>query len=91
MAIVKVDQVASGVGTLDASNPTPIAHGLANCTSFVATLIGSAAPGVGTSKLTAVISGANANVYAWKVTSSSDTTLIASTGTETFYWVATGS
>jgi len=83
-------KIARGETALDGSNPTPVATGLATVIAFVATLKGSAAPGVGTSVLTAVISGATGNVYAWKVTSSSDTTLVASTGTESFYWVAVG-
>lgn len=83
-------KVARGETALDGSNPTPVATGLTTVVAFVATLKGSVAPGVGTSSLTAVISGATANVYAWKVTSSSDTTLVASTGTESFYWVAVG-
>ncbi len=91
MAIVKIDQIASGVGTLDGSNPTSIAHGLKNCTSFVAMLIGTSAPGDNTSVLTANINGANVDVYAWKNTGGTDPTLVASTGTETFYWIATGS
>lgn len=91
MAIVKTDQIASGEGVLDASNPTPILHGLKNCTSFVATLKSSAALGDLTHVLTAVISGDTANVYAWAPISGSDPTLVASTGTESFYWIATGS
>ena len=83
-------RVHSGTGTLDGSNPTPITHGLGTCLSFVAQLIGTAAPGLGTAVLTANISGASANVYAWKPTSNSDPTLVASTGTETFYWIAIG-
>lgn len=83
-------KLARGEGTLDGSNPTPIASGLATIIAAVVTLKGSAAPGVGTSVLTALISGTNINVYAWKPTSSSDTTLVASTGTESFYWIAIG-
>lgn len=83
-------KVARGETALDGSNPTPVTTGLTTCVAFVATLKGSSAPGVGTSTLTAVISGGDANVYAWKVTGSGDTTLIASTGTESFYWVAVG-
>ena len=79
-----------GEGALDGSNPTSVAHLLATCTSFVAMLKGTAAPGVGTSVLTTNINGANVDVYAWKPTSSADPTLIASTGTENFYWIAFG-
>jgi len=83
-------KIARGETALDGSNPTSVTTGLTACVSFVATLKGSSAPGVGTSNLTAVISGGDANVYAWKVTGAGDTTLIASTGTESFYWVAVG-
>lgn len=83
-------RVHCGVGTLDGGNPTPITHGLGTCVSFVAMLIGTAAPGLGTCHLTANISGTVANVYAWKPTGAGDTTLIASTGIETFYWIAVG-
>lgn len=83
-------RVARGETALDGSNPTPVAHGLTTCIAFAATLKGTAAPGVGTSSLSANINGANVDVYAWKVTTSADNTLIASTGTESFYWVAVG-
>lgn len=83
-------KVARGETALDGGNPTSVAHGLTTCIAFVATLKGTAAPGVGTSILTANINGANVDVYAWKVTSNSDPTLVASTGTESFYWVAIG-
>lgn len=83
-------KIARGEAALDGSNPTPVATGLTTVVAFVATLKGSAAPGIGTSVLTAVISGATGNVYAWKVTDATDPTLIASTGTESFYWIAVG-
>ena len=83
-------KIARGETALDGSNPTPVTTGLTTCIAFVAVLKGSVAPGVGTSVLTAVISGGDANVYAWKVTATGDCTLIASTGTESFYWVAIG-
>lgn len=76
--------------SLDGSNPTSVAHGLTTCLAVFVQLVGSAAPGVNTSVLTAVINGANIDVYAWKPTSSANPTLIASTGTETFNWVAIG-
>lgn len=83
-------KIARGETALDGSNPTPVSTGLTTVIAFVATLKGSAAPGVGTSVLTAVISGATGNVYAWKPTSNADPTLVASTGTESFYWIAVG-
>jgi predicted RecA/RadA family phage recombinase len=83
-------KIARGEGTLDGSNPTPIATGLTTVVAVVATLKGTAAPAVGTSVLTVNISGTTANVYAWKPTGAGDTNLIASTGTESFYWIAVG-
>jgi hypothetical protein len=83
-------KVARGETALDGGNPTPIATGLATVVSFTATIKGTAAPGVGTSVVTADISGATVNVYAWKPTSNADPTLIASTGTESIYWTAIG-
>lgn len=85
-------KVARGEAALDGGNPTPIATGLATVIAFVATLKGTAAPALGTSVLTANIAGAagNVDVYAWKPTGAGDTTLVASTGTESFYWTAVG-
>jgi hypothetical protein len=85
----KVARSAAPVA-LDGSNPTSVAHGLTTCLSAHVQLVGSAAPGLGTSILTCVINGANIDVYAWKPTGAGDATLIASTGTETFNWVAVG-
>lgn len=82
--------IAHGEAALDGSNPTPIATGLTTVIAVALTLSGSAAPGVGTSELTYTISGGTVNVYGWKVTASGDATLIASTGTETFSWIAVG-
>lgn len=86
-------KLARGTTALDGSNPTPVTTGLATVVGASISLEGSAAPGVGTSVLTQAetnwATGALA-VYAWKVTSSSDTTLIASTGTESFTWIAVG-
>ena len=75
---------------LDASNPTPIATGFKTITAVFLTLKGTAAPGVGTSLLTYNVTGGLVDVYAWKVTSTSVTTLIASTGTETFSAIVVG-
>lgn len=83
-------KLARGETALDGTNPTPVAHGLTTCVAFTATLKGTAAPGVGTHVLTANINGANVDVYAWKPTSNADPTLVASTGTESFYWTAIG-
>ena len=85
-------KVSRGEIALGGTNPTAVATGLSMVIAFTATLKGTAAPGVGTSVLTANIAGAagNTNVYAWNPTSNADPTLIASTGTESFYWIAIG-
>lgn len=83
-------RVARGEAALDGSNPTSVAHGLTTVVSVAIVLKGSAAPGVGTCLVTAVINGANIDFYAWKPTGAGDCTLIASTGTGSFYWVAIG-
>lgn len=82
--------VARGETALDGTNPTAVATGLTTIVSFVCSLKGSAAPGLSTSCLSATVSAGTASVYAWKPTGAGDTTLIASTGTESFYWVAVG-
>lgn len=79
-----------GVGTLDGSNPTSIETGMANPVGAVLTLIGSSAPGDNTSVLTYVVNGTAIDVYAWKNTSGTDPSLVASTGTETFGYVIFG-
>jgi len=83
-------KIARGETALDGGNPTSVAHGLTTCIAFTATLVGTAAPALSTSVLTANINGANVDVYAWKPTGAGDTTLTASTGTESFYWIAIG-
>lgn len=75
---------------LDASNPTSWATGLTTIIAAYVGLKGTAAPGVGTSVLTSNINGTSLDVYAWKVTATGDCTLVASTGTETFYGIAIG-
>jgi hypothetical protein len=82
--------IARGETALDGSNPTPITTGLTTITGVAVTLKSTSAPGVGTSVVTYGMSGGTLNLYGWKVTSSADTTLIASTGTETVGWVAIG-
>jgi hypothetical protein len=83
-------KTARGVGVLDGSNPTSVVTGLAHCYAATVTLSGIAAPGTGTSILTTNITGAGFDVYAWKPTSNANPTLIASTGTEGFFWTAIG-
>lgn len=86
-------KIARGTTALDGSNPTPVTTGLTTVVAAVVTLEGNAAPGLNTTTLT--IDPANyatgaLSVYAWKPTSVSNPTLIASTGTENFEWVAIG-
>jgi NAD(P)-dependent dehydrogenase (short-subunit alcohol dehydrogenase family) len=83
-------KVARGETALDGSNPTPVATGLTTIVAATLSLKGSGAPGVGTSALTYDTSGGTLNIYAWKVTSNANPTLIASTGTETVGWFAVG-
>lgn len=84
-------RLAYGDAALDGGNPTPITTGLSNVHLFGVQLVGSSAPGVGTTLLTYLIADAGTvNVYAWKVTGTGDTTLIASTGTDAFRWFAVG-
>ncbi len=84
------EYIESGEIALDASNPTPIVTSFGTITGVALALLNAATPGVGTSVLTYSKSGGTVNVNAWKVTSSSVTTLIASTGTETIGYVITG-
>lgn len=81
-----------GAAALDGSNPTPIATGLTTIVAAFAQLRGTSAPGDNTSVLTTDFSGSDGtlNVYAWKNTGGTDPTLVASTGTETFDWIAIG-
>ncbi len=82
--------IERGEVALDGSNPTPVTTGLATITSVLLALKGTAAPGVGTTTLTYDYTNGTLNIYAWKPTSSSNPTLVASTGTETVSWMVTG-
>lgn len=86
-------KIARGVGALDGTNPTPITTGLATIVAATVCLDGTAAPGVGTCCLTVASTNFSTgilNVYGWKPTGSGDCTLIASTGTDAFEWIAVG-
>lgn len=82
--------VVYGEKALDGANPTPIVTPFKTIYGVSITLKSSAAPGLGTAELTYSVSGNTVNVYAWKPTSATDPTLIASTGTETFSYVIIG-
>lgn len=76
--------VARGATALDGTNPTTVATGLTTVVAFTCT-VRSTDVSSGTAFLThAIASGANVDVYAWQKDGS------ASTGTETFEWVAVG-
>lgn len=83
-------KIARGETALDGSNPTAVATGLSTIVGAAVALKGTTAPGVNTSVVTYGSSSGTLNLYAWKPTSNSDPTLIASTGTETVGWVAVG-
>lgn len=84
--------IAAGEVTLDGANPTgPIATGLGVINAVTLTMKGSTSPGLDPYVLTYTTSGDDLNIYAWKATSSSNPTLIASTDTMTVSWMAVGS
>lgn len=84
-------KIARGSTALDGTNPTPVATGLASVIAFIPALQGAVAPGDSTSVLTVgAKTGGSVDVYAWKNTGGTDPTLVASTGTETFDWIAVG-
>ena len=83
-------KIACGEAAFDGSNPTSVATGLTTVVSVQATLKGTAAPGDNTSIITTNINGTSVDYYAWKNTGGTDPTLVASTGTESFYWFAVG-
>lgn len=85
----KIARSASPVA-LGGSNPTTVASGLTTIVAAGVCLSGTAAPGLSTSTLSVAINTTNLDIYAWKPTAQGDTTLVASTGTESFHWWAIG-
>jgi hypothetical protein len=85
-------KMARGAAALDGANPTPIATGLTTIVAAFVQLHGATAPGDNTSVLTTDYTGSDGtlNVYGWKNTGGSDPTLVASTGTDAFDWLAIG-
>jgi hypothetical protein len=78
-------RIARGTTALDGSNPTPVATGLTTVEGFVATLIRNTAVSSGTAFVThGTPSGGSVDVYGWVLAGS------ASTGTESFDWIAWG-
>lgn len=74
-------RLIAGVLTLDGSNPSPIALAsyFREVKGAVVSWRTSSAQAVDPTTVTAVVSGTTVNVYAWKVTSAGNPTLIAST------------
>jgi len=83
-------KIARGETALGGTNPTVVSTGLTTVVACTTTLKLTTAPGVGTSVITYGTSSGTMNLYGWKVTSNSNPTLIASTGTETVGWVCVG-
>lgn len=83
-------KVARGETALDGTNPTPVTSGLTTIVSCSLTIKSTAAPGLSTSVVTYGTSSGTLNMYGWKPTGTGDTTLIASTGTDTIGWVCVG-
>jgi hypothetical protein len=85
-------KLARGSTALGGSNPTTVVTGLATVVAFVCSIDLAVAPGDSTSVLTSHNNATpgSVDVYAWKNTGGTDPTLVASTGTETFNWIAIG-
>jgi hypothetical protein len=90
-SIMTETRVLGGERALDGTNPTVIdTDSLRAVVSVALTLRSSPAPGLGTSLLTYDVAGRTLSVYAWKATSATNPTLIASTGTEVFSYTVVG-
>lgn len=78
-------KIAYGTTAFDGSNPTSVATGLTTIVGFAATINDTDGVGSGTAFITyGTASGGTMPVYAWVVAGT------ASTGTETFSWIAIG-
>lgn len=86
-------EVLTGTIQLDGSNPTTITTPFAQIDAVAVQLLGSSAPGLGTSVVTASFTASGdstVDLYAWKPTGATDPTLIASTGTESVSYTIVG-
>lgn len=88
-------KIARGEVTLDGTNPTPIATGLATVVACSVTDKRATSPVLDPYTFTVDYGGAVAagtvNLYAWKVTGAGDATLIASTDADdVISWIAVG-
>ena len=83
--------LAGGTVTLDGSNPTDVTTGLTTITSAVAVFNTSTALGDDPNALSCAWSGGTLSIYAWKNTSGTDPTQVASTNSSVVVaWMATG-
>ena len=89
-SVMTETKILGGELALDGLNPSAIETGLRTIVSVALTLRGTPAPGLNTSALTYDLVDSRVDVYAWKATSASNPTLIASTGTETVSYVIVG-
>lgn len=88
-------KLARGEVTLDGTNPTPIATGLATVVAASVTLKSAVTPGDDPSWCSVDYGGGvtagTINLYAWKNTGGTDPTLVASTNAAAvFSWIAVG-
>lgn len=82
--------VHAGTIALDGSNPTPVQTPFTTILGASVSLNVSTAPGDNTAVVTWAAVGGVLNIYAWKNTSGTDPTLVASTGTESVGFVVVG-
>lgn len=83
-------EVITGEVALDGSNPTAVTTGFATIDAVFLTMKTTSSPGVSTSVLTFDVSNNVVNIYGWKPTSTTDTTLVASDGTQTVSYIIVG-
>ena len=75
-------------GKVRVTGSITIPTGLDSVDVAVATISGSAAPGLDPALATVTISSGNISIYLWKFTSSSNPTLVASTTASDVEWMA---
>jgi len=75
-------------GKIRLTGSVTIPTGLDSVDVAVATISGSAAPGLDPALVTVTVSGGNISLYAWRFTSNSNPTLIASTTAIDVEWMA---
>lgn len=86
-------KIARGTVTLDGSNPSSATTGLATAVACTVTNKRSTAPGLDPTEFTIITTAVagRLDVYAWKPTGATDTTLVASTDADdTIDWVCVG-